>query len=255
MKMKPLMSGGRKEAARSHAREEDPAMSWKEKKVQKRRQKEDRIDQALLDTDVKLRLLKDRYRLILEKELRVARAEKARGKKNSATYSKIGVAYYSLGVVDAAQERLREMSSSRELFHCMNEMSAALSTINGLSGKIGKLDPKGMVKGMRKMSDKESGASRDLLKTLSVLSGLETSSEDSVPIDTLVSVDVIEKLINGEDVDNCIDDGAGVGIEAGELLDLFSGLPEVNGTSEEETGSLDEIEAATQNIAHLLDQL
>ena len=227
------------------------------RKQSKKRAKEEQIDAAILDTDVKLRLLKDKYRLLLEKELRIARADKNKGKKNSANYSKIGVAYYSLNVVKAAQERLSELSSSRELYCCMNEMSAALSTINGLNGRIGRLDPKQLVKGMKKMTAGGNGASGDLLNTLSVLSGLETASKDSVPLDALVSVDVIEKLINGEDVDSCVDDGVGIEVEAGDLFRMFSDLPEVGQPAGEGGAPLsaDDIEAATQNIASLLDQL
>lgn len=256
MKMKPLAArfGAGKDTG---AAEKGRKLTREEKKQQKKRAKEEQVDAAILDTDVKLRLLKDKYRLLLEKELRIARANKNKGKKNSANYSKIGVAYYSLNVVNAAQERLQELSSSRELYCCMNEMSAALSTINGLNGRIGRLDPKKIVKGMKQMTAGGNGASSDLLKTLSVLSGLETASEDRVSLDALVSTDVIEKLINGEDVDSCVDGGVGLAMEAGDLLDLFGDLPELGGESEEAGAPLsaEEIEAATQNIANLLDQL
>ena len=86
---------------------------------------------------------------------------------------------------------------------------------------------------------------------------LETASKDSVPLDALVSVDVIEKLINGEDVDSCVDDGVGIEVEAGDLFRMFSDLPEVGQPAGEGGAPLsaDDIEAATQNIASLLDQL
>ncbi len=258
MKMKPLAAGGLFGARRdAGAAPEGRKPTREEKRQQKQRAKEEQIDAAILDTDVKLRLLKDRYRLLLEKELRIARANKGKGKKNSANYSRIGVAYYSLHVVNAAQERLQELSSSRELYRCMNGMSAALATINGLNGRIGRLDPRKIVKGMKQMTAAGNGASGDLLKTLSVLSGLETASEDRVSLDALVSADVIEKLINGEDVDSCVDGGEGLLTQADELLDLFGELPEFGGGLQEagEPPAQEDIEAATRNIASLLDQL
>ncbi|MCD8361695.1 MAG: hypothetical protein LUC98_01830 [Lachnospiraceae bacterium] len=210
----------------------------------------------MLETRTRLLKLKDKYRVILQRELLIARANKTKGIKNSANYSRIGVAYYSLNIVDSALARLQELSTNEELYESMNEMSALLGTINGMSGRVGKIDPKGVLGGLKKMSGSSSGAGKDLINTLSALSGTDVSREDGVDVGTLVSADMIERLINGESVEACLNAREGIVQDTDELMTAFGNLDELlagDGSAPENTN--ESIEDITKNIDDLLNQL
>lgn len=209
----------------------------------KPKEKKKSMDMEILELDVKLRRLKDKYEVLLQRELLVARDNKKNGIRNSANYSKIGIVYYSLNIVEEAQKRLRDISSSRELYVSMNEMSEALSTLNELSGHTGKLRPDKLISMWEKIKAKDTGAGKDLLNTLQALSEAELRNEkDSVPMDFLVSKDIIEKLINGEDVNRC--NVFSNFLENDEILDL-----------PQDTVSSEDIARVTQNISELLNQI
>ena len=85
-----------------------------EEKVEKAEKKERGIDDLLLETDMKLRVLYDNYKVILSRELIVAKANKRKNIKNQDNYAKIGIAYYSMLMVKRAQERMRDMIETLE---------------------------------------------------------------------------------------------------------------------------------------------
>lgn len=225
-----------------------PLFARKEKNTVKQKD----VDQLLFDAGKGLLKLKSRYSVTLERELAIARANKERGVKNSANYSRIGIAYYSLNIVKTAQERLRDMTTDRELYNCMNEMSSVLGTINGVSGKIGRMDAKSLLSGINKMSGASSGAGKDMLKTLAALSGANIERTDSVPIDSLVSLDVIERLISGVDPDTCVNANEGVVTNTDEVMDVFSQILETEEVKPAETVS-DEL--SMDDITELISKL
>ncbi len=209
------------------------------------------IDEVLFEAGKELIKLKDKFAVTLQRELTVARRNKEKGIKNSGNYSRIGIAYYSLNVIQDVQERVRSMTSTRDLYNCMNDMTAVIGMINGIAGKMGKLDPKGIVSGLKKMSGDDGGASKDLLKTLAALSGAKLETEDNVPIDTLVSVDVIEKLIAGADPDHCVKASDGIITNTGDVMDVISQV--IGGTTSETDP--DDTTPTMQEINDLLSKL
>lgn len=186
------------------------------------KQAEPDIAVVIQDTRKRLILLKKKYQAVLHGELIRARDNRDKGIRNSGNYSRIGIAYYSLNVIHAAEQRLEELSSSQELHSAMQEMGALLGTINGMPKKIGGFDPGKIVGQMKKMSGASGGASSDLLKTLESLSTIPTERRDTISTDALVSVDVIERLINGENVEHCVNHGDGLVQPADEVMSLFS---------------------------------
>ena len=263
MKLKPLLSGLKGKGGIMGA------IEGVQKNIEQNKiNKELDIERKLLDTDVKLRLLKEKYQLMLQRELIIARANKNKGKKNSANYAKIGTAYYSLNVVEGAQERLRNITSARELYSCMTDLSGVLGAINDLNGQTGKVDTKKLGKRIAQMGASESGATNSMIKTLETLNGIDAESLlglDNFSADSLVSADLIERLINGEDVEQAVSDGEGILQPADSLLSLLEGLsamPE-GGSGEQLSQTAGapaditeaDIDAATQNIADLIAQL
>lgn len=209
------------------------------------------IDQVLFEAGKELIKLKERYSITLQRELAIARRNKEKGIKNSANYSKIGIAYYSLNIVQSAQEKVRDLTSSRELYNCMNQMTSVLGMINGITGKIGKLNPADLIKGIGTMNSDSSGAGKDLLKTLAALSGASLESKDNVSIDSLVSVDVIERLIAGADPENCVKASEGIVTNTGEVMDVISKVLETEPVKTEETAT----ELTMEDINELLSKL
>ncbi|MDO5538805.1 MAG: hypothetical protein Q4F83_01855 [Eubacteriales bacterium] len=227
---------------------------------QEKRKKAAAIDTAVLDADRKLRRLNDDYSLILQKELMIARANQRKGIKNQDNYSRIGIAYYSILLVKKAQERMQELSSTRALYNCMTEMGEALAAINGLSGKVGKMNPKKVMDGMKRMDGASGGVSADLIKTLGRLSTLEESlsGEDAknTGVEGLVSVELIEKLINGEDIEDCLEGRAGITTQPEDMMKLFGDANRIiNGGSEEYIGPEENGPVDMDSLKELIDSL
>ncbi len=201
-----------------------------EKKLRKEKKKieqEKKIDGELLETDIKLRDLKSSLALQLRKEILIAQSNKQKNIKNSANYSRIGVIFYSLNIIKAAQERMQEMTSTREIYNCVSDLGVALGMISGLNGKLGKMNPRNILKGIRNLNATSSGVGKDLMKMLSSLGDVEIEREDPISADELISVDVIERLINGESVESCTKTNYDVYQEAGKILDTLSENPEI----------------------------
>ena len=221
-----------------------------EEKVEKAEKKERGIDELLLDTDMKLRVLYDKYKVILNRELIIAKANRRKNIKNQDNYSKICIAYYSMLMVKRAQERMRDMKSTRSLYNCMNELNQALQAINGLNGQLGKVSAKKTVSSMRKMESGSGSSSGDLKKTFNSLNGLNEQlpgqEAKNTGVDQLISVDLIERLISGEDVERCVREEQGLqdDIPRGGFADVMSelnDLPQSDNVQEEERFSADEI--------------
>lgn len=224
-------------------------------KKEEKRKEELGIDTLLLDTDAKLRVLYDRYKVILNKEIMYARAQQRKGIRNQDNYAKIGIAYYSMAMIRRAQERMNEMTSARALFNCMNEMNSALQAINSLNGRLGKLNAKKTISDMKKMSDSSGGASGDLKKTLEGLESLEKtlpgSESRNTGIDGLVSTELIERLIsNGAaDIDCCVSAQDGISVAPDDIL------RELDASEEAEEVPAEEEELDVEKLRELLDSM
>lgn len=163
-----------------------PLFSRKPKAPQKTR------DQIILDLDVKLRLLENSYKVIIERELRALRESRSYNKDNPRAVNKIKNAYYSLGILRQARDELRDIQSAAELAQTMNEMGNALKALNRLSGKSETVNVSLINRGIAKMNrnaDKKDGGMGNVY---------------SKSIHELVDDDVIDRLVRGESIQECM---------------------------------------------------
>ena len=221
MKFKALLSGGGKEAPKGRGKAP--------------KETED-IDTLILRTGTQLNELEKKFTLILNKELARARYNRERGVKNSANYSRIGIAYYSLNAIKSVQERMSEISSSRDLYTTVNSLGRTIGTINGLNKNIGHMDIKGVMSNLKKMTGQSSGASKELISALEKLSGANAGLTDTVPIEALVSSDVIERLISGEDeLSEMVESHEGLNQNTDDVMNLINRAleepPQTQGTA------------------------
>lgn len=221
-----------------------------EEKIEKAEKKERGIDELLLDTDMKLRVLYDKYKVILNRELIIAKANRRKNIKNQDNYSKIGhcLLFHADGEKSPGADARHEVH--RSLYNCMNELNQALQAINGLNSQLGKVSAKKTVSSMRKMESGSGSSSGDLKKTFNSLNGLNEQlpgqEAKNTGVDQLISVDLIERLISGEDVERCVREEQGLqdDIPRGGFADVMSelnDLPQSDNVQEEERFSADEI--------------
>lgn len=212
------------------------------------------VDSMIFQAGKNLRMLKERYRVVLEKELMIGRENAKKGEKNSGNYARIGIAYYSLNIINAVQQRLQEIENTRELMNAMGEMSLAVGMVNKLGGQIGKMNPKTLIANARRMGGASSGAGRDLIRTLEGLSKLKLDRPDTVSIESLVSNDLIERLIKGEDVDGCVRNGDGISRNFDDLMsDISDGYREE--TMQQSEADKADIEPTMDEINRMVESL
>lgn len=149
-------------------------------------------DEVILDLDIQLRRLEDQYNVIINRELRAVRAGRAQNRENPKAVTKIKNAYYGMGIIKQAQENLREVRTGHELCQTMNEMGAALKVLNRLSNNSERIHRYTINRGIEKMNanaDRRDGGMDNVFKT---------------SINDLVSDDIVERLLSGEKVSNCL---------------------------------------------------
>lgn len=166
------------------------------------------VDQKIMEAGVRLRALDKKYRVIIEKELRVIRYDKVnKHKDNLRAISKLKNAYYGLTIVNTSRERLSEITSTQELNKALNETGNILKLLNGIDGgseKVKKFTLNYQLKKQDKAIAKEEGGISPVFKT---------------PIDTLVEDDVVERLLGGQTLDDCLDGATGI------LCDMDEAIP------------------------------
>ena len=165
------------------------------------------LDDIIFELLVELSALKRRYKATLQKELTVAQVNKRKNIKSTKNYSKIGVAYYSLLVIDGAEKRINDISSTRELSVCMNSLAGVLSTINRLGNKIEKPKTRTMISEAENLGKGSEGEEKELAKMLGSMKDMSIgSSKEKLDINSLVSVDIIERLINDDPLEDVFED-------------------------------------------------
>ena len=184
------------------------------------------VDHEIMEAGVRMSGLQRKYRVIVERELRALRYSRERKRDNPKAMTNLKNAYYALTVINRAQERLREITTIQELSKAMNEMGAVLKMMNRISGRTEKVDDKQIKKGLRNM-DRAEG--RD---------GTGMQNIFQAPLDTLVDDDVVERLLKGATLEECLD------MEEG----IQAGMEEVLPFGEVFLDSLDSEEALDQRM-------
>lgn len=191
--------------------QEDKEKRKKEEKIEKeKKQKRDELakernfDEQIFEIGVKLRELKTRYKVIIERQLRLIRHAREINKVDKRAESTLKTSYYSLIMVERAQERLTEISDDHELCRAMNDMSSVFKMMNGLANPSQKI--KDIILKMR--VEKMEGNAVNDGERLEEQEKLMRSNFQ--PVDKIVSDEVIEKLINGTPLEDCINYQEGV---------------------------------------------
>lgn len=149
--------------------------------------------QMALELNVQLRVLEDRFRVIIEREVRALRKSRSKGIDNPRSISKIKNAYYCLTVLEKAKDELQDIETSAQLAQCMNEMGSALNTLNRLFGKSEPVKTSFINRAIDKMNGnsgkRDGGMSNVFPKSLN----------------ELVDDDIIERLVKGDTVQACME--------------------------------------------------
>lgn len=153
-------------------------------------------------------------------ELEQARIEEKEGKKNPRRRAKMGVAYYSNQIIQAAKIRIEEQREDFELKKTMTDMQEALTAINQLNGDIGTWDMRRIKKEAAKMEASSGGAGKSLMKTLKMFRNMDMVQDDRTPLQNIMDVEDIEKWIQDPDyAAKCWKSGDSVSISPDEILD------------------------------------
>ncbi|MEE0265977.1 MAG: hypothetical protein UD936_10170 [Acutalibacteraceae bacterium] len=166
------------------------------------------FNDKVFEVGVRLRGLKRKYNVIIEREKRAIQRKRETGRDDKRSVSILKNAYYSIYLIEDAQERLVEIANHRELCKAMNGMSATFKLMNGISVKSDKVKDFLLKYRVSRMNDlKENEQER-----------LDKHFLD--PIDALVGDDVVENLIKGRTVEECMRDQDGIKMSLSEAQEV-----------------------------------
>ncbi len=145
------------------------------------------------------------------------------GKASEERYiAKMKNAYYSLSVINATRMRMNDIENSQELYQAMNDITSAMKRINtvyrkGPKPKAGKFN--------RQKEKMEANAEQEN----EILGEMYDGDQG---INDLVSNDLVERIIKGEDAQECLRSNEGIEVPYSDLMDY----------------DLDDISASFENI-------
>lgn len=155
------------------------------------------LDAQILDARMMLEKARTQNLDVIEMELRNIRYDRqhhANPAYEARYIAKIKNAYYAMSVINNAKLRLNDIETSQELYSAMNNIGGALKLINQISKKSEKPKSGQYIRESKKL-DRTMEKEKDRMENL----------YDKVDgIDSLVSNDVIERLIKGEMVEDCL---------------------------------------------------
>ena len=186
------------------------------------------LDEQIIEIDVQLRLIDKKLHVVISRELRTLQYNK----NNIRSKDKIKSAVFSLIILNSAQEILQDIDTTNELNKTMNNLGAALKSINGIYDKSEKFNEKKFDKSLTKMNDDSDKSGGMALVSL------------SDKLDSLVSEDIIEQLLSGKDIDTCLanmgDDYENIGQSVFANSEILNGLNFDDGDVENSSDLLDE---------------
>lgn len=157
-------------------------------------------DRQIFDTRIRIRTLIQKVSGNLKAELAVARELKKTGRKNSENYSRIGINYYLLQVLQKADDRLTSIESTNDLNVMMGSLGSVISSVNSLGKTQRKTNTSPVFAGIERLNktkEKEKGSLQNILRELEKISSPSSETDD---LFDLPGLDVIESLINGTGV-------------------------------------------------------
>lgn len=176
-------------------------------------EKKRNLERQVLEARTKLEEARMKNMNVIDMELRNIRYDR---KHNSGAGSearhiaKIKNAYYSMGMIDNTKLRLNDIETTNELFSAMNNMADAMKLINQIYQKSEKPKTGQLTRQSEKME-------KNMEKSDERMGALYRNVEN---IDKLVSNDVVERLIKGARIDECLGGGDGIQIPMDELANM-----------------------------------
>ncbi len=152
------------------------------------------LQAEILQTQVELRRLHDRFEYMLERELREAKKQRTGGVSRPSNYDRIKVIYHLLQVTDNAYHEARSISDTDQLSRVTNDLSAALGKLNALSGQTQQVDAGKMGREVRKLERGEA-LRTDEVRTAGAALEKTAAAEAQVPFEQ-----ALEQMLERETV-------------------------------------------------------
>lgn len=182
--------------------------------------------QLVLDARMKLDEATRKYLNVIDIEVRNVRHARKNTKNKSAeakSMLKIKNAYYGLSIIENTRIRLVDIQTSEELYSAMNALTTAIQKVNRVNQKSAKPNTSKFIKENEKMG-------RGIESEMDTLTNMYDRVES---IDDLVSNEVVEKIINGEPVEDFLKLEEGLNISIDDFMNF--NLDEVHNLNEKDT--------------------
>ena len=182
--------------------------------------------QQVLDARMKLDEATRKYLNVIDMEARNVRHARKNTKNKTAeakSMLKIKNAYYGLSIIENTRIRLVDIQTTEELYSAMNDLTEAIQKVNRVNQKSPKPKTNQFVRENEKMG-------RGIENETDILTNMYDKVES---IDDLVSNEVVEKIINGEPVEDFLRLEEGLNVSIDDFIHF--NLDEVNDLGENST--------------------
>ena len=200
------------------------------------------VEQQIMEIGVRLRGLQRKYKVVIERELRALRGSRSRKQENPKAEASLKNAYYCLTIVNQAQNRLREITSMQELSRAMNEMGSVLKLMNRVAGRTEKVNTRALQKGIKGMEGAAQQGEAGMKQFFQQL------------LDALVGDDIIESLLKGKSLEECMDDQEGIRMDPADAVPLSAEYLKELGETEEPLADAD-MEQTLEDIEDMIRQM
>ncbi len=165
-------------------------------------------EELILDARIKLDEATRKNLNVIDIEARNIRHARKYSKNKTAEANsvlKIKNAYYALSIIENTRIRLVDIQTSEELYSAMNDLIEAMQKVNRVKKKSGRPSENKFARAHAKL---ESNMEGDVEYMTNMYSKIDS-------IDDLVSNDVVERIIDGEFVEDFIkcEEGISVSVE------------------------------------------
>lgn len=120
------------------------------------------LELQIFRTKIELRRIMEKYEVMLQRELRLARSERSAGVARPSNYEKMRTIAGLLAATKKALGELDSISTADELSRTTAELSAALQGLNRISASAAKPDGAGLRRGMKQMQSADKRLDRQL---------------------------------------------------------------------------------------------
>lgn len=153
-------------------------------------------------------------------------------------------AYYALNIINWIEQTLTDMEIRNQLAQGMNRISDAMKLINNIDTKDEKPKTVKFKLRVRRLEGKTGRDGRTLDK-------MESTYERTVAIDSLVDNDVVDRLINGARLDDCIKVSSGIKIPYSDELNIDLDDLDEFVSSVPDFGDLNDIDFSNEDLDDL----